>query len=70
MTLPRIKHIYLYKGKKYIVRYCTMIDLELIAQTIPESNKEYESSEFITFNYWEFLIFAKHIGEVKLSKAY
>lgn len=70
MTFPRIKHIYLYKGKKYIVRYCTMVDLELITQTIPETNKEDENSEFVTFNYWRFLIFAKHIGEVKLSKAY
>ncbi len=67
MVIPQMKHIYLYEGKKYIVRYCAMIDPILSAQTCEDNEK---SSTFQTFNYWKFAFKAKHIGEEKLGKAY
>lgn len=67
MTIPKVKHLYLYKGRKYVVRYCAMVDKDLVAQTYAEDEVK---SEFNTFNYWDFLFHAKHLGEIKMSKAY
>ena len=68
MVIPRKNNIYLYKGKKYIVRYCALIDPIMAVQTLIDGNQEY--STFESISYWKFVLKAKHIGELKLSEAY
>ena len=68
MVIPKKNNIYLYKGNKYIVRYCALIDPIMTVQTLTEENQEY--STFENISYWNFALKAKHIGELKLSEAY
>lgn len=68
MVIPKENNIYLYKGNKYIVRYCALINPILMVQTLVEENQEY--STFENISYWNFALKAKHIGKLKLSEAY
>lgn len=67
MIIPKDKHIYIYNGEKYIVRYTSIFDNTVTIQTIPNNN---EGSKFKNVKYWSFVRYAKHIGQLKIGKSY
>lgn len=67
MVFPKHQNIYLYKGKKYIVTYAILFDY-VYAQEVVNENNTY-GSQFFTFNWWKFMLTAKHIGTTKINES-
>lgn len=68
MIFPKTKEVYEYDNKKYIVVSFSLFH-DVYVQDFLEGDAK-ECSSFYTFNWWKFIFNAKHIGTVKLNKAY
>ena len=69
MTLPLIKHVYLYKNKKVIVESQILFYKVYTMTYVTESGNI--GAQILVYNWWDFMLHAKYIMELpKLSKAY
>jgi len=67
MIFPKVKEVYIYKGKKYIVLVHSLFRNVLIQDYVENDSAD---SKFHYINWLSFVLNAKHIGTVKNSNAY
>lgn len=68
MIIPKTDTLYLYQGKKYILR-AQKLFCQVYVQDDPDYDK-ISGSHFYVLNWWKFILFAKFIKTIKMSKVY
>lgn len=68
MTFPQEKEVYVYDNRKYIVVSTTLFSDVFVQDYLEENNKD--CAYFHTFNWWMFMLKARHISSIKISESY